>query len=148
MTLSKRAVFVILFAAMNGLCAVMLAAWAAHGLESVAPTGAQGVRWFEQGSQFQMWHALALILTALVYDRVPAGRPKLLITGASIGFALGILFFSGSLYAVTFEGTAMFAPVGGLSSMIGWALFGLGAISAGAKRVEAETKLPHPTPAE
>ena len=148
MTLSKRAVYVIVFASLNGLCAVMLSAWAAHGLEAVAPTGAQGVKWFEQGTQFQMWHVLALFMTAGVYDRVPVGRPKLLVTGATVCFAISIILFSGSLYAVTFGGPATLAPLGGLSAMIGWALFGLGALAARAKPVEAETKVPHPSAAE
>jgi uncharacterized membrane protein YgdD (TMEM256/DUF423 family) len=52
---------------------------------------------------------------------------------AAVLFAAGIVFFSGSIYAMTFGAPrwlGMVAPVGGLGFMLGWACVALHAWTA------------------
>ena len=75
----------IVFAALNGLCAVALGAWASHGMESL-PAAAELMK---TGVQYQMWHALALIGVAWLSD--DPGVPKGIIGTAGFCFLIGIL---------------------------------------------------------
>src|SRR3546814_5500984 len=88
----------IVLAALNGLCAIGLGAWAAHGLADL-PTAAGLVR---MGAQYQMWHALALIGVAWLSD--DPGVPDGVIGTAGGCFVLGILLFCGTLYTTALEG--------------------------------------------
>jgi len=105
--------------ALNGLCAVAAGAWGWHML---ADDGAAR-QIFMMGSQYQMWHALALVVVAWVASRAD-GSLKRFIRLAGVSFTLGIILFSGTLYAfgvtgiVPLEGAA---PTGGLALMAGWA---------------------------
>jgi len=128
MSLHRSTTAMIVYAALAGLSSVALAAFAAHGLEKVAPTGAQGVAWFIQATDFQMNHALAIILIAVLTDRMADGLARKMIQGAALLMAAGIIFFAGSLYALSFNGPGDLAPVGGFCSMIGWLIFGAGAV--------------------
>jgi len=49
-------------------------------------------------------------------------------SSASYFLAAGAILFPGSLYSVSFGGPVFFAPYGGTAAMIGWALFGVGAV--------------------
>ena len=68
------------------------------------------------------YHALALVLVGiLVLILGEAGQQRLKKVG--IFFTIGIFLFSGSLYALAFDGPRFFGPVtpfGGLFFMIGW----------------------------
>jgi uncharacterized membrane protein YgdD (TMEM256/DUF423 family) len=130
MTLRKPTAVIIAYAALAGCSAVALAAFAAHGLKNVAPTGDQGVAWFTQATDFQMNHALALVLLAILTDRMVEGLARTMLLGTAALFALSILLFPGSLYSLSFNGPGDLAPVGGFCSMIGWLIFGVGAVLA------------------
>ena len=74
---------------------------------------------FQTGVQYQMYHALALIAVAIVFEKFPN---KLMIW-AGRSFCIGILLFSGSLYLLTvlkatgkvgMEGVGIITPFGGL----------------------------------
>lgn len=138
----------IAYAAIAGLSAVALSAFAAHGLSKVSPTGEQGVSWFIQATDFQMNHALALILVAILTDRMADGlaRNACLLAAALMG--VSILFFSGSLYSLAFNGPGTLAPVGGFCSMTGWAIFGVGAILAARRGAFGAQSNVRPQPAE
>jgi uncharacterized membrane protein YgdD (TMEM256/DUF423 family) len=119
----------LLACAANGFLAVALGAFGAHGLKTRLadlPDVARRLAWWDTASHYHLVHALALGLLALACERVPPqwmGR-------AGIAMSIGMLLFSGSLYAMTLTGvTALGAvtPVGGLGLLVGWALFGLGA---------------------
>ena len=115
--------------ALLGGIAVALGAFGAHGLKKIVPPDT--VNTFQTGVQYQMYHALALIATAIVFERFP-GK---LMSWAGLSFCMGILLFSGSLYLLTglkatgkvgMEGVGIITPFGGLFFIVGWLLFFLG----------------------
>lgn len=119
----------LLASAANGFLAVALGAFGAHGLKTRLadlPDVARRLSWWDTASHYHLIHALALGLFGLACERLPTrwvGR-------ASIALVIGMLLFSGSLYAMTLSGlTALGAitPIGGVGLLAGWALFGLGA---------------------
>lgn len=126
--ISRFAVVLYAIGAVCGLLSVALAAFAAHALADVAPTGEQAVIWFKEATAFQMNHALALIFVTAISDRLQWGRGRNLMRAAAIFLAAGAILFPGSLYSVSFGGPVFLAPFGGTAAMIGWALFGVGAV--------------------
>ena len=148
MALSRTAVYLIVFAALNGLIAVITGSLAAHGIENMASAGDDAIRWFYDASDFQIKMAFGIVFVALLHDRVIEGRPRKLMLASGILFGCGILFFSGALYSISFNGPGIFAPLGGLSAMIGFICLTVGAISSGAKSLEKRAPNAHPEAAE
>ena len=106
-------------AAINGLLAVALGAFGAHGLEG--NVDAKRLAIFEKAVDYQMWHALALFGVGIMGDYMP-GR---FLKWSGAAFALGMLLFSGTLYVIGLTGDrslAFLAPFGGMLLIIGWAL--------------------------
>ena len=107
-------------AAVNGLMAIALGAFATHGLRSVLDADALG--WFETASRYQMWHALALLGVALLI-RAQADRHRRLLQAIGWAFLVGIVLFAGSLYLFALTHAQAFAwitPFGGVALMSGW----------------------------
>ena len=131
---SRLPALVIAFAALNGAVAVAVGAAAAHVAGEV-PNARELLR---TGSDYQLWHALALIATALIMTRA-SGWARRLAAAAAGAFALGVLLFSLSLYwAAALGGRAALAPFGGTSLILGWlALAGAGLGAAAARRPPA-----------
>lgn len=99
------------------LLAVALGAFGAHALQERLEPGRLEV--FETAVRYQFFHALALVLVALVLSRHPGGPAQV----AGWGFLAGILVFSGSLYLLVFTGVARWGavtPVGGVAFLAGW----------------------------
>lgn len=118
----------LLLAAVAGFFAVALGAFAAHGLK--AQLSPEYLTVFQTGVHYQMVHALALFGVALLAERLP-GR---LVKAAGTLFVVGILLFSGSLYALTLSGLSklgMITPLGGVSFLAGWLCLGLAALRSG-----------------
>ena len=114
----------LLLAALFGFTGVGLGAFAAHGLKG--QLSAEYLAVFQTGVHYQMLHALALLALAALWQRL-GGR---LLTAAGVCFCVGILLFSGSLYALTLSGISalgMITPVGGLMFLVGWFCLGLAA---------------------
>lgn len=114
----------LLLAALFGFTGVGLGAFAAHGLKG--QLSAEYLAVFQAGVHYQMLHALALLGLAALWQRL-GGR---LLTAAGVCFCVGILLFSGSLYALTLSGISalgMITPVGGLTFLAGWFCLGLAA---------------------
>lgn len=114
----------LLLAALFGFTGVGLGAFAAHGLKG--QLSAEYLAVFQTGVHYQMLHALALLGLAALWQRL-GGR---LLTAAGVCFCVGILLFSGSLYALTLSGISalgMITPVGGLMFLAGWLCLGLAA---------------------
>ena len=99
MALSRASVYLIVFAALNGLIAVVTQSLAAHGIETIAPAGAQAINWFYDASDFQMNMALGIVFVALLHDRVVEGRPRKLIFATGVLFGCSILKKPASLSA-------------------------------------------------
>lgn len=109
----------LLLGAVNGLLYVALSAFAAHGLKnSVSP---EQLSWFETAAQYQGFHALALLFTGILQQLL--GRRSFYLSG--LFMLLGIIIFSGSLYAMALGAPRWFGaitPIGGLSLIAGWGL--------------------------
>jgi uncharacterized membrane protein YgdD (TMEM256/DUF423 family) len=102
---------VLALGALNGAIAVAAGAFAAHGLrDHLAP---RALEVFETAARYQMYHALAMCLCALLGART-----------AGWIFQGGIVLFSGSLYALALSdvnGLGAVTPFGGLLFLAGWA---------------------------
>ena len=112
----------LLLAALFGFTGVGLGAFAAHGLKG--QLSAEYLAVFQTGVHYQMLHALALLGLAALWQRLGGS----LLTAAGVCFCVGILLFSGSLYALTLSGISalgMITPVGGLTFLAGWFCLGL-----------------------
>jgi uncharacterized membrane protein YgdD (TMEM256/DUF423 family) len=109
--------------AMLMLLAVALGAFGAHALQ--ARLTPRQLASYQTGVTYQQLHALGLVLLGLVACVTPRTR---WLTAAAALFGAGMVFFSGSIYAMTFgapRALGMVAPVGGLSFMVGWACLAL-----------------------
>jgi len=116
-------------AAFLGALSVTLGAFAAHKLKTIASEYAVGI--FETGVRYQFYHVFAVALVAILYYYFPN---KLMKT-AGLLFLIGILFFSGSLYLLTYKeisGNEMLkfagpvTPLGGVFFIAGWVCLALG----------------------
>lgn len=100
-----------------GFLGVGFGAFGAHALrQRLSPDMLQV---WHVGVEYQFYHALALLaLGLLALMRSAAGQ-----TLAGIGFGLGVLLFSGSLYALALSGVRVLGaitPIGGLLFLLGW----------------------------
>lgn len=117
--------FFLLSAGVFALLAVMLGAFAAHGLKN--KLSAPLLNAFTTGVEYQFLHALALILVVILAKLLPH---QLWNWTAGL-FVAGIICFSGSLYALALTGIKWFGPVtpiGGVLFIAGWAVFLVAAI--------------------
>ena len=108
--------------AANGFIAVAMGALAAHSLEGAPWQRAR--QWVETGAEYQMAHALALLIVALLCGRAD-GAVRRWLAAAAWSFLAGLLLFCGGLYTMALAGlTGLSAvvPVGGVAFMIGWAV--------------------------
>ena len=108
-----------LLAAAAGASGVLLGAFGAHALRGVL--SAQNGELWHTAVSYHVWHALALMLAVAV----GAGRGGRVASGA---FALGIVLFSGSLYALALGAprwVGIVTPFGGLAFIVGWIALGL-----------------------
>ena len=116
----------LLIGSVAGFLAVAIGAFGAHGLRSRLSPDMLAV--FETGVRYHMYHALALLATALVMERM-GGR---LMVCAGWSFTVGIVLFSGSLYLLALTGVTILGaitPLGGLAFLIGWACLAIAAAS-------------------
>jgi uncharacterized membrane protein YgdD (TMEM256/DUF423 family) len=108
--------------AVCGFLAVALGAFGAHGLRARLadlPDAARRLEWWQTAANYHLAHALAIGLAAFAAERLP-GRPT---SFAAWAFALGIVLFSGSLYAMGMTGIralGAITPIGGLLFLAGW----------------------------
>jgi uncharacterized membrane protein YgdD (TMEM256/DUF423 family) len=113
----------LMFAAVNGLLAVALGAFGAHGLQTrlaTASDGAARLGWWETAAHYQLGHVVAFVLCAWLLSKRASRAAHV----ATTCFALGVIVFSGSLYLLALTGTKAFGvvtPIGGLLLLSGWA---------------------------
>ena len=104
-------------AGLLGFSAVALGAFGAHGLRDRLGPGMLEI--YRTGALYHLVHAVAALAVALSSDRLKRGA-------LIVAFlAMGVVVFSGSLYALAVTGrTGLGAvtPVGGLCFLIAWAL--------------------------
>ena len=107
------------FGAVFGALSVALGAFASHALQNKLTAKALDI--WETGTKYQMYHALALILVALLTIKLETTSTALMIAG--FAFILGIVLFSGSLYTLSLSGIKLLGaitPIGGVAFLIGW----------------------------
>lgn len=103
------------------LLSIAFGAFGAHALED--KLSMQALETFHTGVQYQMYHGIALVLTALLSKQASLDQKRL--HWAGVFFVIGVVLFSGSLYMVSLAGISKFgivAPFGGVSMMLGWLL--------------------------
>jgi uncharacterized membrane protein YgdD (TMEM256/DUF423 family) len=106
--------------AVFGFLAVALGAFGAHALRDHLAPSEQVT--YETAVRYQMYHALALLAVAWATSQWPAAWT---LRVAGWLFVVGILLFSGSLYALVLSGHRMLGavtPLGGLAFLLAWAL--------------------------
>lgn len=104
-------------AAIFGGLAVALGAFGAHGLESITKDE-KILHGFQTGVQYQMYHAQALLVLAILY----ASNNSKWIRWSGLCFITGIILFSGSLYLLTYlniEGSTAVKMVGPITPLGG-----------------------------
>ena len=104
-----------------GLLGVAIGAFGAHALKETL-TANDTTTVFQTGVQYQMAHALALVLTGLLHSQM---RPNKHLRLAGWLFTVGILVFSGSLYILALTNIKIFGaitPLGGVCFLAGWFL--------------------------
>ena len=107
----------LLIAAVLGALGVAAGAFGAHGLrEQVGP---KQLEWWQTAARYQQIHALALLLVAWAPGSWTRARSL-----SALGFCVGVLVFSGTLYAMALGGPRVLGavtPLGGLSLISAWA---------------------------
>lgn len=99
---------------------VALGAFGAHAFKDFL-TASSRLGTYETAVQYQMYHALALVLTALLAFYFP----KTDFSWVGISFLFGVFVFSGSLYILCATGIrwlGAITPLGGLGFLAGWLL--------------------------
>lgn len=118
----------ITIAAILGGSAVAGGAFGAHILKDRLSDRALEI--FETGTRYQMYHALAILMVAILVSQAKVGQQWLM--GSGYAFLAGVVLFSGSLYALSLAGVkwmGAIAPLGGLAFIIGWGCLAIAAIN-------------------
>lgn len=114
----------LMIGALFGFLGVAGGAFGAHFLKTRLPSHSLDV--FEVAVRYQMYHTLALIVLVALIGLFPS----LWFSVAGWLFIIGIVIFSGSLYALVLSGVKLWGaitPIGGLFLLIGWLSVLLGA---------------------
>jgi uncharacterized membrane protein YgdD (TMEM256/DUF423 family) len=114
-------------AAILGGLAVAAGAFASHALQNQLTERAIAV--FNTGVRYQMYHALALLIVAMLVGTAKSTLPWL--TAAGWCFIAGVVLFSGSLYLISLAGIKAVGPVtpiGGVAFLAGWVCLAIAAV--------------------
>ena len=108
----------ILWGAILGGLAVAIGAWGAHGGAHLL--NAKTLITFQKAVKYQMFHAIALLITGLLIIQWKEQTRYLNIAGWS--FLTGTVLFSGSLYFIAFLSVkaGYITPAGGIAFIVGW----------------------------
>ncbi|WP_366943785.1 DUF423 domain-containing protein [Nevskia sp.] len=111
-------------AAIFGFLAVALGAFGSHALKARLSPELLAV--YRTGVEYHFYHALALLAVGVLALLRPSG----LLSASGLCFAVGVLIFSGSLYALALSGVRVLGaitPIDGLLFLAGWLLLALAA---------------------
>lgn len=107
-----------------GFLAVAFGAFGSHALRARLSPDLLAI--FRTGVEYHFYHALALLAVGVFALLRPSG----LLSASGVCFALGVLVFSGSLYALALSGVRVLGaitPIGGLLFLAGWVLLAVAA---------------------
>lgn len=108
----------IISGAIHGFLAVALGAFGAHALEGILTTYGEGI--WDTAVQYQMFHAAGLLVVGILAHIVGAKKSLKVATWC---MNLGIVFFSGSLFALALTEIGplgAITPIGGVLFLTGW----------------------------
>jgi uncharacterized membrane protein YgdD (TMEM256/DUF423 family) len=111
--------------AVLGFVGVAAGAFGAHAIR--ARVSAERLDNWKTAADYQLWHALATVAAALIAVRWASGAAS----AAGWCFVVGVLVFSGSLYALALTDRRTLGavtPLGGVLLLAGWALLVVAAI--------------------
>ncbi|MCD8509433.1 MAG: DUF423 domain-containing protein [Bacillus sp. (in: Bacteria)] len=111
----------LILGSINAFLFVALGAFGAHALKPKLEAAGY-LETYQTAVQYHMIHALALVAVAILTQFLPATG---LVTGAGWAFFIGIILFSGSLYALSMTGISVLGaitPLGGLAFLVGWGM--------------------------
>ncbi len=115
----------LLAGAISGFLAVLIGAFAAHGLKQYAtPAVLETVK---IAVDYQLYHALALLAVGIWQLQKPRQQG---LKVAGLAFILGSFLFSGRLYALAAGAPRWLGPitpVGGICFLVGWAALAMAA---------------------
>ncbi len=111
--------------AILGMIAILLGAFAAHGLKEYVEESS--LEAFKTGVQYQMYHALVLLFLSTTTSIKYAKKKPIFYC-----IFFGVLFFSGSLYLLSTSSVTqldiskfgIITPIGGVLLLISWLLIG------------------------
>ena len=120
-------IFISLAAVFGGL-SVAAGAFASHALKEKLSDRALQI--FEVGARYQMYHALALLLIAILL--IQSKSPSTALIASGWLFIIGTFIFSGSLYALAISDIKILGaitPLGGAAFIAGWAALAIAAFN-------------------
>ena len=103
---------------------VAIGAFGAHALRPMLEGNGYAAT-FELAVRYQFYHSFALLFCGMLMQHFPSRH----INRAAVCFAVGIVFFSGSLYVLSLSGIRILGavtPIGGILFILGWLLAYLG----------------------
>lgn len=112
--------FNIVAGAVYAFLAVAFGAFGAHALKDVLTEHYAKI--WETGVQYQMFHAIGLIVIGILMSKSLIG-PKSLLSKAGIMMFIGVILFSGSLYVLSVTQINILGaitPIGGVLFLIAW----------------------------
>jgi uncharacterized membrane protein YgdD (TMEM256/DUF423 family) len=113
--------------AILGFLAVGFGAFGAHGLkERLEELGTTAN--YNTAAQYHMYHALAMLAVGFVATSRPGTSAQV----AGWAFSIGVILFSGSLYALAITGDRWWGrvtPFGGVALLVGWIALAIAAWS-------------------
>ncbi|MFT5761751.1 MAG: uncharacterized membrane protein YgdD (TMEM256/DUF423 family) [Polaribacter sp.] len=106
-----------------GVITIILGAFGAHALSKTLTI--EGMDSFETAVRYQMYHIIVLLFVNTYQGFTTKQKNSI-----SWLFFIGILFFSGSIYAIQLIGISaksiwFITPLGGLLLMLGWLLMAI-----------------------
>ena len=114
---------ILVTASILGMLAIILGAFASHGLKSIISV--ELLQTFETGVRYQMYHAIVLLFIGM--SPFFSEKTKQLLFYLIV---IGVLLFSGSIYglatneltAFNFKTIGFVTPIGGLLLILSWAI--------------------------
>lgn len=116
----------LMLGSLNAFLSVALGAFGAHALKSRLSTDMLNV--YQTGVQYHMIHSIGLILIAVLADKLGSSS---MVNVSGWALFIGIVLFSGSLYALSLSGIKVLGaitPLGGVSFLLGWILLAIAAM--------------------